>query len=144
MLTGIVKATRAHYAALQHRPSPDRIPLDYEVVGHTRGTVQVKAPNSARRRMEVTKLINRLRSMYPEAHIESVRVTWRARTHYQTGRGTLCSLDNDASIRTATADRSTVTCPRCKELLRINSRPKDCACGATYDDQSHKLWCTHG
>lgn len=78
MLTGIVKATRAHYAALQHRPSADRVPLDYVVYARaetciaavTRGTVHVRAlyagPNSARKR-EMTRLINRLRAMYPEA-----------------------------------------------------------------------------
>lgn len=42
-------------------------------------------------------------------------------THYQTGRGTLCSLDNDASNRTPTEDESAVTCPYCLELIRLNS-----------------------
>lgn len=37
----------------------------------------------------------------------------RAPVHYQTGHGTLCSLDNDASVREPTADRSTVTCTYC-------------------------------
>lgn len=41
--------------------------------------------------------------------------------HYQTGYGTLCSLDNDASVRTPTADRSTVTCPHCITLIRLNA-----------------------
>jgi hypothetical protein len=39
--------------------------------------------------------------------------------HYQTGRGTLCSLDNDAAIRTHTEDKSTVTCPHCIKLLSL-------------------------
>ena len=38
--------------------------------------------------------------------------------HYQTGRGTLCSLDNDASVREPTADWSTVTCPHCLRLRK--------------------------
>ncbi len=47
----IIQATRAHYAALQHRPDPDRIAIDYEVIigGN------------------ITRLNNRLRDMYPEA-----------------------------------------------------------------------------
>jgi hypothetical protein len=40
-----------------------------------------------------------------------------AATHYQTGYGTLCSLDNDASVRTPTTDNSLVTCPYCRNLL---------------------------
>lgn len=48
-------------------------------------------------------------------------------THYQTGRGTLCSLDNDASIRTATRDHSTVTCTYCLELMRLNTYRTDWA-----------------
>jgi hypothetical protein len=45
-------------------------------------------------------------------------------THYQTGRGTLCSLDNDASVRTPTADRSAVSCRHCLELMRINAEAR--------------------
>jgi hypothetical protein len=45
--------------------------------------------------------------------------------HYQTGRGTLCSLNNDASVRTATRDATTVTCPYCLELLRLNQHAHD-------------------
>jgi hypothetical protein len=41
--------------------------------------------------------------------------------HYQTGRGTLCSLDNDASVRTPSPDWSGVTCRHCLKLLEINS-----------------------
>jgi len=86
MLTGIVKATRAHYAALQHRPSADRVALDYEVTAVTAdgdvkvcGTVYVKVPSAmvaarsvsmaawSRRQAELTRLTNRLRSMCPEA-----------------------------------------------------------------------------
>ncbi len=66
MLTSIIKATRAHYAALQHRPSPDRVALDYEVPGHTAGTVWVKAPTQALRRANLTRLLKRLHAMYPE------------------------------------------------------------------------------
>ena len=68
MLTGIVKATRAHYAALQHRPAPDRTPLYYAVDDGkaANGVIQVKAPTEARRKAEMTKLINRLQAMYPE------------------------------------------------------------------------------
>lgn len=88
MIGGILKATRAHYAALQHKPGPDRIALDYEVTGAmpdigtangrlTAGTIWVKVlettPGGAtgyvygRRQAELTKLQNRLRAMYPEA-----------------------------------------------------------------------------
>lgn len=45
--------------------------------------------------------------------------------HYQTGRGTFCSLDNDASIRTPTEDKATVTCPHCLKLLALNLRPRE-------------------
>jgi hypothetical protein len=45
--------------------------------------------------------------------------------HYQTGRGTLCSLDNDASIRTPTDDRSIVTCPYCLNLMKLNEKHGD-------------------
>jgi hypothetical protein len=80
MLTNIIKATRTHYAALQHRSSPDRLPLHYTVEGQaetcisviTRGTIQVKADTNAKRSRELTKLTNRLQTMYPEAsHIEA-------------------------------------------------------------------------
>lgn len=67
MLTNVVKATRARYAALQHKPGPDRVAIDYEVSGHTAGTVWVKAATEPRRKSELTKLNNRLRSMFPEA-----------------------------------------------------------------------------
>jgi hypothetical protein len=82
MLTGIVKATRTHYAALQHKPSPDRVALDYDVGGILCGTIWVKvdvysarhplssnlgSATNGRRKAEITKLVNRLRAMYPEA-----------------------------------------------------------------------------
>lgn len=95
MLTGIVKATRAHYAALQHKPALDREALDYEVTGDplhvpgastpvppnmlTAGTVWVKtriliftspptySTQNARRKREITRLMHRLHAMYPEA-----------------------------------------------------------------------------
>lgn len=78
----IVLATRAHYAALQHRKAPGRTRLNYSVRGgywetllmegciwvrvgadgtHTRAYV------ASRRKAELTKLRNRLRAMYPEA-----------------------------------------------------------------------------
>lgn len=46
--------------------------------------------------------------------------------HYQTGRGTLCSLDNDASIRTPTGDNAlaAVNCPYCRELIRLNAEAR--------------------
>ena len=88
MLTSIVKATRAHYAALQHRAAPDRVPLHYTVWAKastcasvlTSGTIQVKMsfrPGSrlanGRRKAEMTKLANRLRTMFPESTEISVR-----------------------------------------------------------------------
>jgi len=76
MLTGIIKATRAHYAALQHKPAADRVAIDYSV-GHpingniVCGTIWVRAWNNVyhpgKRQAELTKLINRLSAMYPEA-----------------------------------------------------------------------------
>lgn len=42
-------------------------------------------------------------------------------THYQTGKGTLCSLDNDAAIRTHTEDKATVTCGYCINLLEMKA-----------------------
>ena len=73
MYRSIVHATRAHYAALQHKPSPDRERLNYSVrnadgAALTQGCVHVKTAGIGRRRAEVTKLTNRLHSMYPEAH----------------------------------------------------------------------------
>src|SRR5271166_6819861 len=75
MLTSIVKATRAHYAALQHRntPSDARVALDYEVPGFTAGTVWVVARTKAQWKANCTRLINRLSAMYPEAQSMSVR-----------------------------------------------------------------------
>lgn len=69
MLTNIIKATRRHYAALQHRPAADRVAIDYEVTGHTAGTVWVKIDpnNNGQRKREMTRLSNRLQSMFPEA-----------------------------------------------------------------------------
>lgn len=69
----ILKATRRHYAALQHRPGEGRVGLRYHVYGATGlhqqilnyGTVWVKAANLARQKAEITKLMNRLRAMYP-------------------------------------------------------------------------------
>ena len=79
MLTGIIRATRAHYAALQLRAAPDRIPLYYSVairprlnsadewVILTRGCIHVRALTESRRRAELTKLTRRLTAMFPEA-----------------------------------------------------------------------------
>jgi len=75
----ILKATRRHYAALQHRPGSGRIAIDYEVTGQaamtktqqtTRdtsivGTIWVRAATNAQRKGELTRLLNRLRAMYP-------------------------------------------------------------------------------
>ena len=78
-----IKAVRAHNAALKHKPSADRIPLWYAVSikcasfnadhagGNTRtliaGTIHVKAGNDSLRKAQMTKLLNRLQAMYPEA-----------------------------------------------------------------------------
>lgn len=79
MYTSILKATRAHYAALKHRASPDRIPLHYTVETEsetgisilTRGTIYVKGDTKSKRKRELTKLLNRLQNLSPEAsHIE--------------------------------------------------------------------------
>jgi hypothetical protein len=133
MLTGIVKATRAHYAALQHRLAPDRIAIDYEVSGVNEsgwkvalscGTIWVRAWNNVyhpgRRQAEMTKLVNRLRAMYPEAR--EIRAAYRKPIIVGPG---------------AYAEAK-------KRALEARKIPSDCACGATYDDQTHKSWCTNG
>lgn len=79
-MSSIIKATLAHYAALQHKPAPDRVAIDYEVTIGGRilpgcnsasddcsGTVWVKVSNNAMRAANLTRLNNRLRAMYPEA-----------------------------------------------------------------------------
>lgn len=79
MLTTVVKATRAHNAALKHRQGPGRTRLKYTVTDGsaviTSGCVWVRvgecgtytqAYKNGRRRAEITRLMNRLRSMYPE------------------------------------------------------------------------------
>lgn len=71
----IVQATKKQYAALQHRASPDRTPLHFNVVGLTgkiltSGTIHVKAPTKARLKAEITKLSNRLSAMYPYEYRE--------------------------------------------------------------------------
>jgi hypothetical protein len=82
MYTDIVKATRTHYAALQHRPSGEREALHYTVKGSAlpdpnypiHGTIWVKTKsvmgsiNTGKRKREMTKLNNRLSVMYPEAY----------------------------------------------------------------------------
>lgn len=82
MLTSIVRATKTHYAALQHRASPDREKLSYTVTirssfAPTRyegGSIMVKTKNpsglinNGKRKREITKLYNRLKCMYPEAN----------------------------------------------------------------------------
>lgn len=75
MLTSIVKATRAHFAALQHKAAPDRVALEY-LVGDHAGRIWVKAATPARKRMEVTKLANRLHAMYPEVPIKSIHCNY--------------------------------------------------------------------
>ena len=57
MLTGIIKATRAHYAALQHRPGDGRVGLNYNVETRdgeqlTAGTVWVKVGRAGHRRSQ--------------------------------------------------------------------------------------------
>ncbi len=65
----IIQATKAHYMALQKRPGPGMIPLKYSVEGFggellNSGTVFVKVRDNVRKRMEMTKLTNRLMAMY--------------------------------------------------------------------------------
>ena len=61
----LITATRAHYAALQHRASKDRIALDFTVNKTWSGTIFVKASTNSRRKAEMTKLLNRLKILYP-------------------------------------------------------------------------------
>ena len=67
----IVKATRANYAALQHRKAPDRIELRAVLVdsgGDAHHWVYwVKATTNAQRVGALTRTHNRLRAMYPSA-----------------------------------------------------------------------------
>jgi hypothetical protein len=85
MLTSIVKATRAHYAALQHKPGPDRVALDYEVTGHPAGTIWVIAKTNAQRSANLTKLFNRLQVMFPEAR--NVECSYRRMPESETVTG---------------------------------------------------------
>lgn len=70
----IVQATRRMYAALQHRPSAEREPLylaceDLSGRSIYRATVHVATVRGLhRRRAEITRFINLLTALYPEAH----------------------------------------------------------------------------
>jgi hypothetical protein len=82
----IVKATRTHYAMLQHKQSPDRIPLDYTVGASNGDVIQalrlwVKASTNGQRKAALTRVQNVLQAMWPEAkHIACVFPdrTWAA------------------------------------------------------------------
>lgn len=76
-LTGIVSATRAHQADIRRRPEPGRTrPTIYRVIGAfaqdavllERG-VRVHLPCTSERvyKAALTRLVKRLRRMYPEA-----------------------------------------------------------------------------
>ncbi len=98
----IVKAVRAHYAALQHKPSADRVPLYFSVQGYDKqtlvaGSIWVKvalqdsvlSPKShsrveARRKAEMTKLENRLAVMYPAGLVNAAS---RIDVWYSRGNG---------------------------------------------------------
>lgn len=75
MLKNVLLATRAHYAALQHKASLDRKELSYYVEGKlngitwklTSGSIWVKAGTDKLRKSNMTKLTNRLFTMFPEA-----------------------------------------------------------------------------
>jgi hypothetical protein len=72
MLTNIVKATRAHYAALQHKPAADRAALvcTVEAADGTvlhRCTLHVKG----NRRAALTRALNLHRDMFPEMYAQS-------------------------------------------------------------------------
>lgn len=76
----IVQATRAHYAALQHRNTPNdpRVALDYDVTlseEFVSGTIWVKAHTASQHKANLTRLLNRLQKMYPDA--TSVYVAYR-------------------------------------------------------------------
>jgi hypothetical protein len=71
-MSAVVRATRTHYAMLQHRQSPDRVPLAYEVLGVGGHHIQsaclwVKAGTEGRRKAALTRVTNVLLAMFPEA-----------------------------------------------------------------------------
>lgn len=71
----ILKATRANYAALQHKPDGARVALD--VCLETKADslcwrFWVRVPTPAARQREITRAVNRVKAMYPA---EWVRVT---------------------------------------------------------------------
>lgn len=80
MYATILRATRAHAAALRHRPEPGRVALDYKLedsTGHvlTAGTLWVHAATESARRAHMTRTVNRLHAMWPEAFTGEAR--WR-------------------------------------------------------------------
>jgi len=74
MLTSIVKATRRHYAALQHRPAPDRIGIYCTVGERPTYVLWVRAPTESQRRAALTRTLNLLRAMWPEVQEIEVRL----------------------------------------------------------------------
>ena len=71
MLTSIVKATREHYAALQHRPGNGHVKVIYQVACNmttlNHGTLWVTGASRTATRAAITRAESRLRAMYPEA-----------------------------------------------------------------------------
>lgn len=68
----VIQATRRHYAMLQHKKAPDRIALDYEVTAGDGSLIQgarlwVKASTEAQRKATLTRTVNVLLAMFPEA-----------------------------------------------------------------------------
>lgn len=64
-----IQATKRHYAMLQHRQSPDRIPLDYEVLRKDGSLIQaarlwVKADSKGQRKAICTRVTNLLFAMF--------------------------------------------------------------------------------
>ena len=62
----VIQATRRHYAWLQHKPAPDRIPLELTVGTNPSYRIWVKAATNSQRKAWLTKATNLLRAMYPE------------------------------------------------------------------------------
>jgi len=74
-MSSIVKATRAHYSALQHRQSPDRFMVTYSVQaanGETLTAGRLWCRGNVRGAL--TRTVNRLQAMYPEGRTFSADV----------------------------------------------------------------------
>jgi len=73
MYTSIIRAVKAHQADISRRPGPNTRPTIYSVSGHCYDVrVHLPATSESVYKGACTRLLNRLRAMYPEAQSVSV------------------------------------------------------------------------